>query len=1237
MVLSSVISSNKAESISPANHVMGYGGGVYCGSGSLILSNCVISSNAAISRGDWATDPGCGGGIYAAGIVTLQRCVLFQNVATNGSNPYGEGGGVYGMGTVLLRNCLLYGNRARSAADAIMVRGGQMNLENCTVANHPRDGIWRTNGTVAVTNSIVWNNGDDIVGPMTLGYSDIEDGDNNTTNGCFSVNPQFADTTNFHLLSKAGYYGGGYFSGGSWSTNTAVSNNPCIDMGNLASPWSAEPAPNGRRVNLGAYGNTEVASQTFLEEPGTFTNLTVHAYPLAIADLGPDWAILKGEVLHTGGGANPQAYICWATSDKGTSGTDQWTHVESMGARAQWEPFSNNLSGLAQIAYCFRCYVTNDVGEDWSAPVVFGILVPAVTNTGASPVRRRSARLNGQILDVGGSTPSAWFHYWKTGDSVTNVVVMNSQTGTFSALLSPLPVNTSYSYRILASNSSGSVWSDIKTFATWSDPTGWYVATNGSGAGGTNWTTAFTNIQDAMDEVAPSDTVYLAAQRFAVGRQIELTNRTDVSVRGGYAGVGTPGSFSADPTVITRLVSIDSFRLWYISGVTNSTLDRLTVMGASNAQYLATVYGGGFMVTNSSNLTLASCNLLSNRVESANWHSYSYGGGLCCMAGSSVLLTNCVLSYNQAFGCGDFGVGYNPGDNGYGGAICALGTVTLQDCRLFMNEVDTITASRDAGRGGAVYSSGLLSMRNCLLYQNRSLAPVSGWGDAVYVGGGTSSFQNCTITSHSDDGICRAAGLVSVSNSVVWENGDDITGVVSLAYSTIQDGDSNGVNYCISADPMFEMGYYLGTNSLCVNAGSMSAVAAGLANYTTRTDGQADDGTVDLGYHYTAGLDTTYADLYVTPAPVGNDVNVGTNPALPLATITKAIATALDGTRIHLSAGSYTNGVETFPLTIQGKSGVQLLGTNKSLTVINAWGSNQRVLVLNNAPFARIEGVTLTGGKLLTGSNNSYGGGVYIENCSGVTLASCQIVSNRTEVTGSTVHYLGAGGGVYCANGSLTLSNCVVATNIALCGGDQPGDSGRGGGIYAAGLVTLLNCAIFKNEAGNTMQQLGQGGGLFASGTLLMRNCLVYTNRAYSQGDALYVGGGSAVLENCTVANHGRDGIWRTNGTVAVTNSIVWNNGDDIVGSVTLGYSDIEDGDSNGVNGCVNSNPKFVNAAIGDFKLGVGSAAINLGLKQDWMTTASIDLAGNPRLVGSTVDMGAYESSSGLGTIFTLY
>ncbi len=53
-------------------------------------------------------------------------------------------------------------------------------------------------------------------------------------------------------------------------------------------------------------------------------------------------------------------------------------------------------------------------------------------------------------------------------------------------------------------------------------------------------------------------------------------------------------------------------------------------------------------------------------------------------------------------------------------------------------------------------------------------------------------------------------------------------------------------------------------------------------------------------------------------------------------------------------------------------------------------------------------------------------------------------------------------------------------------------------------------------------------------------------------------------------------------------------------------------------------NPKFLDAALNNFNLLSNSPAINSGVNLNW-TSSDIDFAGNPRIINSTVDIGAYE------------
>lgn len=129
---------------------------------------------------------------------------------------------------------------------------------------------------------------------------------------------------------------------------------------------------------------------------------------------------------------------------------------------------------------------------------------------------------------------------------------------------------------------------------------------------------------------------------------------------------------------------------------------------------------------------------------------------------------------------------------------------------------------------------------------------------------------------------------------------------------------------------------------------------------------------------------------------------------------------------------------------------------------------------------------------------------------------------------------------------------------------------------------------------------------------------------------------------NTIADNQGNDAVelCRNGSDVWLVDNIVWNNaGDDL-----RVYEDCDEaetgvarsrsnlyqsavltpiGDSG--DNLVGTDPLFVNAAGGNYRLQNASPAVNSGVVSSSM--ADLDLAGNPRVVGSTVDRGGYESA----------
>ncbi|MGD8451773.1 MAG: right-handed parallel beta-helix repeat-containing protein [Phycisphaerae bacterium] len=273
-----------------------------------------------------------------------------------------------------------------------------------------------------------------------------------------------------------------------------------------------------------------------------------------------------------------------------------------------------------------------------------------------------------------------------------------------------------------------------------------------------------------------------------------------------------------------------------------------------------------------------------------------------------------------------------------------------------------------------------------------------------------------------------------------------------------------------------------------------------------------------------------------------------------------------------------------------------------------------------------IEGFTITEGNASgQGEGDEYGGGMFIAEDAGPTIARCKFVANRAD----------SGGGIYNDFGRPTLTGCTFSGNSANWGGAM-----YGGGLLA-NPVTIANCTFSGNSAD------GMGGGVFfASGTIKLTNCTFSGNAAGTHGGAAAVDHRSLSMTfaNCTFSGNSAGtlggvlfSILNSYSSIHAVNCVLWGNtapvNPQLDSGADVSFSCVQG--SYAGSGNIDADPLFVDAdgpdgiygtADDNLRLLEGSPCINTGDDESIPAGVTIDLDGEPRVQHCHVDMGAYET-----------
>ena len=734
----------------------------------------------------------------------------------------------------------------------------------------------------------------------------------------------------------------------------------------------------------------------------------------------------------------------------------------------------------------------------------------------------------------------------------------------------------------------------------------------------TSWSTAATNIQDAVDaavlpgaKVVVADGVYTYGGR-AVGAQtnrVVITRFVQVQSVNGPAMTVIQGYQEPD-----TIIGDNTVRCAYLAD--GARLTGFSLTGGATREYNDSsipdyeMNGGGVWCEPGdavvSNCVFISCAAVNN------------GGGI---SGGTVF--NSVLTNNTAGNGGGADsctlnncllVGNSTGGEGGGAISC-----TLNNCGLTANSANqgggigdcaanhcTCTAN-SAGEGGGAYNA---TLNNSIAYYNTA-------SNGSNYSGGDFNFS-CTVPLP-DNGTNNITSEPLLADPLHLSAGSPCLGAGNTndTTGTDIDGEPWAVPPAMGCDEFYS-GAITGPLSVAIQ-GTTYVPTGYVDNFTATINGHASanywdfgDGTLVSNHPYLSHSWAVAGD-YAVVFRVYNDSNPDgvsattmvhvatqlvyyvnaacTNPVAPYfswATAATNIQSAVDaawrsGSLVLVTNGIYGPSIIDQPQIVQSVNG-------PAVTIIDGANTARCVYIVDGAA---LSGFTLTNGA----SDN--GGGVFATSLAAV-LTNCILTANSAT---------DLGGGAY----SGTLNNCILQGNSAT--------GYHGGG---ASYSILNNCTLSDNSA------TYDGGGAFWS---TLNNCVLRDNTAEFGGAALW-----STLNNCTLTDNEAYSFGGGTYDSELTNCIVYYNtcpngpnyynGGYYGGSLSYCCATpLPDG-----NGNLTNAPLFLDQTGGNLRLQSNSPCINAG--NNAYVVGTTDLDGRPRIQNGVVDIGAYEFQPGVSGLF---
>lgn len=1264
------------------------------GSGVFIRGGTLRDSLLADNHGHYSdaktlnTTGGSGGGLcLQEGGCLVENCIIRDNV-----RGLKSAAGVYvNHNNAILRNCLVFGNTAQSEIGGVLLAKGR--IENCTISGNSAvingatgTGLRQTGGTAV--NNIVWGN------PTSGGASDVvkTSGTFQTNlvstaldfftsgDGNISGNPVFADAANndFSLLFGSPAIDAGQAiaavtkdiagTARPWGSACDIGAYEYVDDGSLAVAFPTTPYTflDDGTVTLAASVSGTPGGETYewfvdgVQLAGeTLSSVTLsglgygrHAVKVVVQRGGDEAVFEVADLISV---ASATAYV----SENGGSGV---------------YPYETPEKATSSIQLAIEAVVSSDAAP---GRVVVG---PGTYYTDSSAIY-----LEGPVEVVSTDGPESTIVVCRNQtSSLSNCRRAFVMSGA-KALVSGFTITSaSWAQGQSGTTGPGAVWMHGGTVSNCV-----FRGNQGDNTGGavriedgllthcilTNNSCYYTGNPSAQGQ---GGAVYMTGGEVSWCEIKNNKSRNKAADKGTGCGVWMSGGHLHDCTIVGNYVDASSQNERRGQGLAigGGTAERCVITNNYNDSYNQSFAGGVFVYGG----TLRNCLVAGNKVKTDGGGIYQIGGTVefCTITANASVDNSCsglflngtkaVCRYNILDGNGA-GVASEPNCNiAYTTAASFATNLVVTDGttygadNIYAAAGFTDAANRDwtlgAGSPAIDAAVGVDGVTDDL---NGDARPTDGNGDGV-------AWPDLGCYEAPD----ASAGPLRCSFSP-----DAVTGLGSATAVFTASASGSG------ADGELTYTWDFGAGATATSVGGNPAIqSVTFSGYGSRTV------TLTVETPSGATATATVVDcVKVGSAAIFVDAT-NENPVWPYATWATAATNVqdvfdsliTDGTTslsVTVANGSYTITepyiVISYPIRIESLEGPDVTTIRAASSSTDARGHFR----INHADVL-VSGFTFSDAQIDTWNTGDYGAsslritaGV-VSNCvvssavtarsngavgvSGTGLLTHSVLRNcythRSTSSGSVVY----GGGVTVGGGGV-----VQFCSITGCHTHGANGSGGGGAYVMEGGVLrdceILDCYGYGTHNGTV---IGHGGSVRQAGGLVerciigdtvtekrggeavritggtMRSCLVRGAVAGSEAQALYVDGGT--VENCTVVTNGY-GTALASSVAAViagggvTNAVFFaNNGGDVtLSGGTIAFSRFAE--AAGSDGNISADPVLVMTGGSSkpiYSLANDSPCRNAGFRLPWSDDAT-DLAGNPRRVGRTVDMGCYENPLAIG------